>query len=275
MIKLISKLASIFSARDTVPIPSTSENEPSVNRSFIVQMLVSVLRSQGYDPAEDNGGVSLPSGIRLEVELLEVVELNPQGFRASSMIRAVHGTYFPSGLAEFQHTVGKSVDHALSEGFSLWAKMDLVTLEDAVREKPENSTVIEMGLPSDSTQAGLVRQIILGPVGHFVSQSTPSNEEHPFCPCCLLTKNFEAFRPLIARDDVLGIRFFVSRNQNGEVADCRVNGDAFEPAVTQLIEYAKTWPDQGLEYRKQYVVMRTVNPAAAIGSESLELPHTL
>lgn len=76
--RLISKLASMFSARSTALIPPISENEPSVNQSFVVQILVSALRSQGYDPIEDNGVITFPSGIRLEVEFLEVVKLVPR-----------------------------------------------------------------------------------------------------------------------------------------------------------------------------------------------------
>jgi hypothetical protein len=52
-----------------------------------------------------------------------------------------------------------------------------------------------------------------------------------------------------------GIRYFVMRDQEGVYsADFRINGLDFEPGKAALIEYAKKWPGNGLQYRKQYVV---------------------
>ena len=40
-------------------------------------------------------------------------------------------------------------------------------------------------------------------------------EEHPFCPCCLLTGSFEAFRELIEGNGFHGLRLFAARDVVG------------------------------------------------------------
>ncbi len=34
-----------------------------------------------------------------------------------------------------------------------------------------------------------------------------------------------------------------------------MNGEDFEPGKAALRKYAATWPDRGVEFRKQYVVV--------------------
>lgn len=41
--------------------------------------------------------------------------------------------------------------------------------------------------------------------------------EHSFCPCCFLTRNFEAFRTQIEGDGTYGIRFFAMRQEDDEL----------------------------------------------------------
>jgi hypothetical protein len=50
---------------------------------------------------------------------------------------------------------------------------------------------------------------------------------------------------------------------SSDLADCRVNGHDFAPALPLLRAYAARWPQAGLEFRKQYVVIRTGSPSAA------------
>ena len=86
-----------------------------------------------------------------------------------------------------------------------------------------------------------------------------TSEEHPFCPCCLLTKSFEAFRELIEGNGFYGLRLFAARDAEGELqADCRVNGDDWDKGAQALREYARTWPEAGYEFRKQYVVLQSI-----------------
>jgi len=50
----------------------------------------------------------------------------------------------------------------------------------------------------------------------------------------------------------------VSRDTEGHIeADCRVNGVDRPEGAAALMRYAKTWPDRGFEYRKQYVGIQT------------------
>ena len=59
-----------------------------------------------------------------------------------------------------------------------------------------------------------------------------------------------------------GIRLFATRNAEGVTqADCRINGIDWPPGVAALLKYVATWPDRGLEYRKQFVAIRTLRPA--------------
>jgi len=37
--------------------------------------------------------------------------------------------------------------------------------------------------------------------------------------------------------------------------DCRINGLDWEEGRRALVEYVNTWPDLGVEYRKQYIVL--------------------
>lgn len=38
-----------------------------------------------------------------------------------------------------------------------------------------------------------------------------------------------------------------------------LDGEDFAPAVESLTAYASKWPERGLEFRKQYVVIRSVS----------------
>jgi hypothetical protein len=114
-----------------------------------------------------------------------------------------------------------------------------------------------------SDVAGLTRfrQVILGPVAHLATNPPPKKKEaHPFCPCCLFTESMEAFHAVLQTDQFLGVRLFASRDQLGvAAADCRVNGEDFAAALPALTAYVEKWPQRGLEFRKQYVVIRTVS----------------
>jgi hypothetical protein len=48
------------------------------------------------------------------------------------------------------------------------------------------------------------------------------------------------------------------RDEHGQAsADCRVNGQEFEPGKQALRNYVKTWPPRGVEFRKQYVIIQS------------------
>ena len=50
------------------------------------------------------------------------------------------------------------------------------------------------------------------------------------------------------------------------MADCRVNGDDFEPGAIALRAYATTWPDAGYEFRKQYVIFQPFDGKTSDGA---------
>ena len=83
-------------------------------------------------------------------------------------------------------------------------------------------------------------------------------ESHEFCPCCLLTNSFSAFKELIEARQFYGLRLFAARDENGfPQADCRVNGEDWAEGCEALRKYVTTWPGEGYEFRKQYVVLHT------------------
>ncbi|MBR7791814.1 hypothetical protein KDM87_04335 [Undibacterium sp. FT147W] len=213
--------------------------------------------------------IQLAEGLALAVQPVTTNVVGEGRVRTCTRIHAWHPQYFPQGIAEYQHALGADEAAAIAEGFAQWIKMDLVVLLDATRDVPRDCTVIEMNVANGaetteaSEHAGLsrFRQVILGPVAHLASNPPPKNKEaHPFCPCCLFTESMEAFHDVLQTDQFLGVRLFASRDQLGvAAADCRVNGEDFPAALPALTAYVEKWPQRGLEFRKQYVVIRTVS----------------
>ena len=142
----------------------------------------------------------------------------------------IHPELAPDGIFEYQHATGDGVVDAVRRGFDDWAQLDLVVLMDSERDKAEHCSTFEMELPPRGNMAPpLNRRALLGPVMHFVSelpgsamQGAPKEEDHSFCPCCLLTNTFEAFRPFIEADGFFGVRLVAVRDETGSPqADCR------------------------------------------------------
>jgi hypothetical protein len=176
-----------------------------------------------------------------------------------------HPTLVPDGAFEFQHATENTVDEALASGFAQWAEVDFVPLLDALRSKPEACTTLVMTLPAKGGQPSRKRRAVLGPVWHVRERQPPqpshdaSGDTHSFCPCCLLTKSFEAFRALIEGEGFHCLRLLGLRNPDeAPLADCRVNGEDFEPGAEAIRAYVRTWPDLGFEMRKQLVVLQTL-----------------
>jgi hypothetical protein len=64
---------------------------------------------------------------------------------------------------------------------------------------------------------------------------------------------------LIEGTSFYGLRLFATRDGKGaKQADCRVNGNDWEKGAEALRKYVTTWPGTGFEFRKQYVVLHTV-----------------
>jgi hypothetical protein len=65
-------------------------------------------------------------------------------------------------------------------------------------------------------------------------------------------------KPIILDGQFYGIRLFAMRGQDGTAgADCRLNGEDWEPGKNALIAYVNSWPDRGVEFRKQYVILQS------------------
>src|SRR5580765_7447114 len=132
------------------------------------QTLATALKNEGIEIQQIGSDIVLLRGIKLTAKFIESVRGNAENIRTSTFIVASHDHYFPDGLVEFQHSVGLSFEQDLLAGFKSWAQMDLVTLEDSVRSKPEHCTVMEMQFPEKNGSPQLTRQVILGPTGRLV-----------------------------------------------------------------------------------------------------------
>ena len=226
------------------------------------------LRQLGYDVRRHEGWLEhVDSGITILPLLAELQPLDNGGVRTVTTIQVSHPEVFPEGLFEYQHSTGDGTEASILAGATQWVQGDFVTLLDALREKPTQCMMLEM---QDEVGRARVRRAILGPPSYLqerkaavASPDMAKGEEHPFCPCCLLTHSAEAFKPLFASDQFLGVRLFAMRGENGVAgADCRINGVDYANGIEALRNYVGTWPQAGFEFRKQYVVFRTlVRPA--------------
>lgn len=238
----------------------TDDTEPAAWRTARLHALLVATLSQAHLHGQVVGSeVVLDSGIRLQAEFIEAVQLGEAHFKTFSRIHAVHPQAFPEPLFEFQHAAGPSVEASLADGFATWVKTDLLTLQDALREDPQHCTVVD--LPPTESPPGQRRQVLLGPVGHLVAHpDRKAAGAGPFDPGGLFQACRGAFVELLRSDRFLGIRLFASRDARGMAgADCRVNGEPFAPGAECLQQDVQHWPEQGLEFRKQYVVVRTLS----------------
>lgn len=181
-------------------------------------------------------------------------------FRSASTIQIHHPELFPNGTFEYQYSFGKfeTLDEALLSGFDIWLKTDWETLLDAAL--PDEAQHLKLSMEFKDKQ--LNRLVLLGSVGFYPAPEPEScdtdDEQHgEFCECCLFTQSLEAFKPLLESPECYAIRVFVSRDENGEVsADCRVNGEDWDDALDALKNYAKTWGNKEMSFRKQYIIIR-------------------
>jgi hypothetical protein len=169
------------------------------------------------------------------------------------------GAAVPAGIFEYQHSTGNDTHQSIAKGFESWMQLDLPVFLDALRTKPQRCTFLEFELPADVGRPAQKRRVVLGPVSHLVSRPEESgSEEHPFCPCCLFTRSGDVMKPKILDNHFYGIRLFAMRGQYGDAsADCRLNGEDWEPGKNALIAYVNSWPNRGVEFRKQYVILQT------------------
>lgn len=201
--------------------------------------------------------LKLENGFWLQPQIVSVEPQEPSGVKAATTIQICHETKLPGGLFEYQHAAGDDTRSAISEGFRSWWEFDYPVFEDSIARKPNTCTHLDF---KDEKSKHRARRVVLGPPAHYASKKLANEEEHPFCPCCLITNCFEAFREYFQNEGNYGVRLFALRDQNGEVdADCRVNGEDWAKGKEALIAYGKTWPDRGYEFRKQFCLFDTKN----------------
>lgn len=252
--------------------------EKSWTESFdLVSLLGSALTQKGHAVrSETSWLVHENSGFILLPQIVELRPLDKGGVQTATTIQAGNDALVPEGVFEYQHSTGDHVEESFLKGFQQWAETDFVTLLEALKPRPEICTSLEFKFPPKAEMPANSRRVILGPVTHIIqnrkaradqqiaeAQQTIHEErceDHEFCPCCLLTNSFEAFKELIEDRNVYGIRLFAMRNANGDPqADCRVNGIDWDKGAQALREYVATWPAAGFEIRKQYVVVHTMS----------------
>ena len=192
----------------------------------------------------------------------QFVVLRPRDDQTVNTITTVeinHPVLCPQGTFEYQHAVGSTVADSLQKGFQSWADVDLPVFMDALGNKPPTYPALQLGGPNNPEAAGKRREVIFGPIAHYVADKATSTEGgHDFCPCCLFTNTHEAFLDQVQNEEFHGIRLFASRDAKGVAqADCRINGLPWDPGAAALLKYIATWPNRGFELRKQFVVIRT------------------
>jgi len=215
----------------------------------LVTTLAATLTALKHKPTVKRDWVELDGGFSLLPQVVSVEPLENAGVNTTTTIQVSHASLVPGGVFEFQHASGTDIRDSLAKGFREWAEYDLPVFLEALRTEPALCMFAEME-PD--------RRLVFGPPVHMAQKTGGAPGEHDFCPCCLITKNIGAFDELVKDRAFYGIRLFVMRNADGRIeADCRVNGVERSAGAAALIEYAKSWPDRGTEYRKQYVCIQT------------------
>jgi hypothetical protein len=241
----------------------------------VVTLMASVLRDLGYLIEREESWLLHPgSGFALLPRLVQLRPLEKGGVQTTTTLQTHHPALVPDGVFEYQHATGDKVEDSLRKGFEQWAQTGFVALLDALQPMPANCTTLRMTFPEKDGKLGYARRAVLGPVTHWAEhpeiyseKSTPGSGEnveggqgegHAFCPCCLLTRSFEAFREFVEDSGFYGLLLLAVRDAKGvPQADCRVNGNDWEKGAEALRKYGATWPEAGYEMRKQYVVLHT------------------
>lgn len=228
----------------------------------VLESAARVLRRHGHTTKAEGTCLEVRgSGLILRPQIVDAVPLERGGVRTVTTVEIRHPAVIPHGVFEFQHAAADSAPESVTQGLDQWVRTDFLALLDSLRPKPEVCMCLEMEFPESDGRPTRTRRAILGPVTHYATQSPGSAdpEGHPFCSCCLLTRSFEAFKPLFEADVFFGLRLFASRGTDGmPEADCRVNGEDWEAGALALREYVTTWPGSGFEFRKQYVILQTI-----------------
>lgn len=221
--------------------------------------LANTLNELGHKAIAKGDWVELDGGYLLLPQVVNVQPLEQSGVRTATTIQVSHDSVVSAGVFEYQHSNGANIHESFASGFKSWAEIDLPVFLDAQRAKAKDSMVWQAKAGSEATSALRPgRRILMGPPMQMAQNTARLAGDHEFCPCCLFTQCIGVTGDLLRDDAFYGVRLFVTRDRDGLIqADCRVNGVDRPDAAAKLMEYAKTWPDRGLEYRKQYVIIQS------------------
>lgn len=220
----------------------------------LVASLARTLRALGHVVDQKKTWIELED-LQLVPQIVSIQPLERGGVHTLSTIQVSHATAIPEGVFEFQHAAGDTSPASFASGFKNWAELDLPVYLDALRKTPKVTTTLSFE-PGPKSNLSHARRVVLGPPQRM-AVNPPDDADHPYCPCCFFTKNHEVLRELLDSTAFYGVRFFAMRNVDGTAeADCRVNGEDFEPGRQALVDYVKTWPGTGIESRKQYICIQ-------------------
>jgi hypothetical protein len=253
--------------RGDVRVAFTNGRRSWTEETNLFRLMTEVLRARGHVVEQREDHVEhVESGFRIVPNLENFKPLDRGGVQTVTTVRVTHPRLVPDGLFEFQHSTGDNIETSFRDGFDNWAQMDFATLLEATRTKPKQCMAMEMKFPAEGDTPPRVRRIVFGPVMHFRSNppaeaaAKDEGSDHDFCPCCLFVQSLDAFKPLVDKDGFFGVRLYAMRDENGEAgADCRINGEDFEDGKAALRAYVARWPQAGVEFRKQYVVVQTID----------------
>jgi hypothetical protein len=262
-----------MSVKPACPVPPFSPDNPgkgtgirasfsSAQRSWedeadALVCLARVLRARRLAFEQHEARLDLPDGLTLRPQFVRLQPRDDESVSTVSTIEVNHPQLCPQGTFEYQHAIGRSISDSLELGFTGWADTDLPVFIDALRDELKDCTAVV----TSQERWPRKRQIIFGPPVRAMRR--PTQEEapaaHDFCPCCLFTNCFDAFVQFLEGNSFCGVRLFASRDDEGATsADCRIDGVDWPAGAEALRKYAATWPGQGLEYRKQYVLIRNL-----------------
>jgi len=238
----------------------THEGRTWKESANLVECLDHALKECGHTGAIHKGHVRLENGLIMHPRVAHFAALDEGGARTVTTVETSLPGRIPPAIFEYQHSSGKTVVESITSGLKNWAQLDLPAFLESLEESPKNCITIGPGKVESETPAEIYRRIILGPVARFAQDPDKHEEgEHPpFCLCCLFSHSIQAFDSLLKKSEYFGVRLYAMRDQNGEFgADCRVNGLDWPEGMEALKAYAATWPGQGVEFRKQYIVIQT------------------
>jgi len=135
------------------------------------------LENLGYAVTLDDTWIEhAESGFRFRAKLLDYVTLDDGEIRTVTVIQSVHPTLVPDGVFEYQHSKGDTLENSVQEGYELWAQIDLVVLLDALRDEPEECTILKTSFPERDGMAALHRRMVLGPLQRMATRESSQTD---------------------------------------------------------------------------------------------------